>query len=63
MFLSESEAKTTAYKFSKFRRKINTWEKTGKWPLFAEFFNFQQIKLEKNGFHSLKERQSSFHTL
>ena len=24
---------------------------------------FQQIKLEKNGFHSLKERQSSFHTL
>ena len=63
MILSKTEAKTAAHQFSKFRRQIEHAEKNGKNVPVCRILFFQQIKLEKNGFRSLKERQNSFHTI
>ena len=37
--------------------------KNGKMAPVYRILIFQQFKLEKNGFQSLKERQISFHTM
>ena len=37
--------------------------KNGKTAPVCQILTLQQINLEKNGFHSLKERQISFHTI
>ena len=52
-FLSESEAKITAHQFIKFRRQIERTGKNGKTAPVCRLFILHQIKLEKNGFHSL----------
>ena len=53
MILSKSEAKTVAHQFSKFRRQIEHAGKNGKMAPVCRILLFQQIKLEKNGFHRL----------
>ena len=55
----ELEAKRQATNFSDFDVKTNAQQMA---PV-CRILILQQIKLEKNGFHGLKERQISFHTM
>ena len=53
----------TAHQLIRFRRQIEYTEKNGKMAPVRRIVILQQIKLEKNGFHCLKERQISFHAI
>ena len=57
--MSEPDTKTTTHQFVKFRRQIEHTGKNGKMAPAYRILILQKIKLEKNGFHSLKEQRSS----
>ena len=54
------QSKAAVHQLIKFRRQIDKNRKTAH---VCRLLILQQIKLEKNGFHSLKERQNSFQTM
>ena len=49
--------------FINFRRQIEHTEKNGKMAPIHQIFILQQVKVEKNSFHSFIEQQISFQTM